>query len=212
MRVGCCTCTWLIRKGDTKEDARMKTILFPFALFVGIAGALPLYATLNEENQKIIVIGTSLVIAAALVFSVGVVFNVAHVGKLLDAFMGLTTVGLCCIDLGNATLSFPFRAWTIIVLVLDMALVFKRDHMPGVLVPFVLVYITAESLESFQSFGLYELGYWGTVGTEISFCNCASPPCSDEVYPALRRTFYVCIVFLGDFYFTRGFATGMRLQ
>eukprot|EP00756_Hemistasia_phaeocysticola_P030075 Hpha_TRINITY_DN16272_c0_g1::TRINITY_DN16272_c0_g1_i3::g.12511::m.12511 len=67
----------------------------------------------------------------------------------------------------HATLS-SFRSWAFVVLVLDMALVFKRYHLPSFIIPSVLVYQAALQVESVSRFGLYEAGYWGTKGVEIS--------------------------------------------
>eukprot|EP00756_Hemistasia_phaeocysticola_P016068 Hpha_TRINITY_DN15454_c2_g1::TRINITY_DN15454_c2_g1_i4::g.176393::m.176393 len=119
------------------------------------------------------------------------------------------TLGICAIDLGNATISYPLRAWAFVVLVLDVSLVFKRYHAPRYIIPFVLVYQAALQVESVSRFGLYEAGYWGTAGAETSYCNCASPPCSEPVMSVVITMVAVCFVFLGDFYFTSGFAKGM---
>eukprot|EP00756_Hemistasia_phaeocysticola_P036884 Hpha_TRINITY_DN16666_c0_g1::TRINITY_DN16666_c0_g1_i1::g.178512::m.178512 len=84
--------------------------------------------------------------------------------------------------------------------------------MPRFIISFVLIYTAALSVESVERFGLYQVGYWGSAGSEISHCSCVEPPCSSDAGGALLDILNVCIVFLGDFYFTRGFARGMRLQ
>eukprot|EP00756_Hemistasia_phaeocysticola_P016065 Hpha_TRINITY_DN15454_c2_g1::TRINITY_DN15454_c2_g1_i2::g.176391::m.176391 len=84
--------------------------------------------------------------------------------------------------------------------------------MPLFIIPFVLVYLGALQVESVSRFGLYEAGYWGTAGVEISSCNCASPPCDSIPVDAFINLLSLSIVFLGDFYFTNGFASGMELQ
>eukprot|EP00756_Hemistasia_phaeocysticola_P016061 Hpha_TRINITY_DN15454_c2_g1::TRINITY_DN15454_c2_g1_i14::g.176402::m.176402 len=122
------------------------------------------------------------------------------------------TLGICAIDLGNATISYPLRAWAFVVLVLDVSLVFKRYHAPRYIIPFVLVYQAALQVESVSRFGLYEAGYWGTAGVETSMCNCPSPPCEATPMGACNDLLAVMFVFLGDFYFTNGFASGMELQ
>eukprot|EP00756_Hemistasia_phaeocysticola_P018393 Hpha_TRINITY_DN15590_c3_g5::TRINITY_DN15590_c3_g5_i1::g.106323::m.106323 len=100
----------------------------------------------------------------------GVVSNAIPAGYLLDVVLMLGTVGICAMDLSTATASYPFRAWAFLVLVLDIALVFKRYHVPLLIIPFVLVYQAALEVESVSKFGLYEAGYWGSPGVEISSC------------------------------------------
>eukprot|EP00756_Hemistasia_phaeocysticola_P023690 Hpha_TRINITY_DN15908_c8_g3::TRINITY_DN15908_c8_g3_i1::g.71481::m.71481 len=202
---------WLVREGDTKEEAWIKTMGFPYVLFFFLFSTFNLNATLQTSNQMMYVIGGSLNAFGCALFLAGCLLN-APVGHLLDVLLGMLTVGLCANDLGSATIQYSFRAWAYVVLVLDAALLSKRDRMPRFIISFVLVYMTALSVESFQRYGLYEAGYWGTQGMEISYCNCPSPPCSDSLAGAFTIFLGVCTVFLGDFYFTSGFASGMTLQ
>eukprot|EP00756_Hemistasia_phaeocysticola_P032436 Hpha_TRINITY_DN16406_c3_g5::TRINITY_DN16406_c3_g5_i3::g.160182::m.160182 len=202
----------LVRQGDTPDEAKIKTIVLPFALFVFSANVFHIVIQINSTNQMMRVIGNGIIGLAMLLFMGGVVCNAIPPGYLLDGALVLTTVGIFAVDLGNATSSYPFRSWTFVVLALDIALAFKRLHPPLFIIPFVLVYQAALGVESVSRFGLYEAGYWGTKGVEVSFCNCASPPCDSRVVDAVIIMTNVCIVFLANFYFTNGFASGMRLQ
>eukprot|EP00756_Hemistasia_phaeocysticola_P032166 Hpha_TRINITY_DN16395_c1_g2::TRINITY_DN16395_c1_g2_i8::g.60524::m.60524 len=208
---GCCW-SWLVRPGDTPDEARIKTLMFPFAIFTFPVLVFDVFVTLQNDHQTIIVIGESTAAFAAILFMVGVVSNAIPAGYLLDVLLVLVTVGICSLDLAYATVSYSFRPWAHVVLVLDAALVFKRYHMPLYIIPFVLMYIAALQVESVSRFGLYEAGYWGGAGVEDSFCNCASPPCNVPAVDAVVNMLSVCIVLLGDFYFTNGFARGMELQ
>eukprot|EP00756_Hemistasia_phaeocysticola_P060330 Hpha_TRINITY_DN3945_c0_g1::TRINITY_DN3945_c0_g1_i1::g.18078::m.18078 len=84
--------------------------------------------------------------------------------------------------------------------------------MPRFIIPVVLLYTTALSTETYNKFGMSKAGYWGSVGSELSRCNCASPPCEDSGPNAFYSWMGICSVFLFDFYFTRGFSTNMRLR
>eukprot|EP00756_Hemistasia_phaeocysticola_P018385 Hpha_TRINITY_DN15590_c3_g1::TRINITY_DN15590_c3_g1_i15::g.106344::m.106344 len=167
---GCCRWGWLVRQGDTPDEVRIKTIGFPFALLIFLIDVFLILVNLQTHNQIVAIIGVSINAFATLGFMGGVVSNAIPAGYLLDVVLVLMTVGICAQDVGNATILYPFRSWTHVVLVLDMALVFKRYHMPRFIIPFVLVYQVALQVESVSRFGLYELGYWGTAGVETSKC------------------------------------------
>eukprot|EP00756_Hemistasia_phaeocysticola_P015078 Hpha_TRINITY_DN15384_c3_g3::TRINITY_DN15384_c3_g3_i1::g.88062::m.88062 len=172
---GCCRWSWLVRQGDTPDEARIKTIVFPLDLCLFFVVSLLMVNQLRGQNQMIHVIGYAIQTFTMLLFMVGVLTTPIPVGYLLDASLVTATFGLLALDLGNATTSSPFRSWVFVVLVLDCALVLKRYHMPLFVIPVVMVYHIVLQLESSLRFGLYELGYWGTAGVDISSCNCASP-------------------------------------
>eukprot|EP00756_Hemistasia_phaeocysticola_P018389 Hpha_TRINITY_DN15590_c3_g1::TRINITY_DN15590_c3_g1_i8::g.106321::m.106321 len=159
---GCCRWGWLVRQGDTPDEARIKTVGFPFFLFIFVVKVFLFVNTLQTTNQVVTGIGHSINAFACLFFMGGVVSNAIPAGYVLDATLVLLTVGLCALDLGNATISYTFRAWAFLVLMLDGALVAKRYHIPLFIIPFVLVYQAALEVESVSRFGLYELGYWGS--------------------------------------------------
>eukprot|EP00756_Hemistasia_phaeocysticola_P030078 Hpha_TRINITY_DN16272_c0_g1::TRINITY_DN16272_c0_g1_i8::g.12518::m.12518 len=165
---GCCRWGWLVRQGDTPDEAKIKTILFPFTLVVFPVLVFLIFNELQSTNPMVYLIGDFIMTFAMLLFIGGVVSNAIPAGYLLDVLLVLCTVGICSLDLGNATTSSRWRSWAFVVLVLDGALVFKRNHMPLFIIPFVLVYQGALQVESVSRFGLYEAGYWGTKGVEIS--------------------------------------------
>eukprot|EP00756_Hemistasia_phaeocysticola_P032431 Hpha_TRINITY_DN16406_c3_g3::TRINITY_DN16406_c3_g3_i1::g.160168::m.160168 len=108
---GCCRWDWLVRKGDTKEEARIKTTIFPFAAGLLIFLVFSFFNALMTYRQYVSVIGICCVGFGSFVFLVGVLFNAVPPGYLLDAWLGLSVVGLCCIDLCQVTRSSSFRAW-----------------------------------------------------------------------------------------------------
>eukprot|EP00756_Hemistasia_phaeocysticola_P026888 Hpha_TRINITY_DN16088_c7_g2::TRINITY_DN16088_c7_g2_i3::g.121594::m.121594 len=211
----CCRWDWLVRPGDTLDEGRIKTLMFPFALFLFLfaAGDI-LFTYLGEHIGEVMtrIIGIACIMFANALFLAGVLPNVVSAPYLLDAWLVISTAGLCAVDLGDAALSSGFRSWTLIVLLLDCALLFKREHIARCIIIFVLFYYTIVQTESVLRFGLYDVGYWGSAGVEDSYCNCASPPCRRTPVDAFFGLVAVCIVLLGDFQFTRKFATGMRLQ
>eukprot|EP00756_Hemistasia_phaeocysticola_P020116 Hpha_TRINITY_DN15702_c1_g2::TRINITY_DN15702_c1_g2_i1::g.37885::m.37885 len=207
-----CSFQWLVREGDSAEDARARTLLFPFCIVISVVLILSIITTLRDTMQLVRVMGLAIIVFGAFAYIAGITSNTFSVFNLLDMFLILCAVGICLLDLAEATISSPNRGWTYAVLVLDGGLMFNHEHVPKYVIPALIAYITAVELESSERFGLYEWGYWGTEGVEISNCNCPSPPCGQPLGRSLLRIAGVCIVVLGDFYFTRGFASGLRLQ
>eukprot|EP00756_Hemistasia_phaeocysticola_P030731 Hpha_TRINITY_DN16308_c2_g1::TRINITY_DN16308_c2_g1_i1::g.58710::m.58710 len=207
-----CRWNWLVREGDTPAEARIRTLGFPLALFVMPFHVYFIVNTVLGTNQWVRVLGYATSALGIGQFLVGIVTNVVRPGYLMDGGMVCMTLGLLAVDLGLATLSTLFRAASLVVLMLDDALVFERDHMAPLLIGILIVYSIGLAVESVQRFGLYDLGYWGTAGVELSYCNCMSPPCESTPVDAFLNAAGFLILFLGDFYLTRGFAVGMRLQ
>eukprot|EP00756_Hemistasia_phaeocysticola_P015075 Hpha_TRINITY_DN15384_c3_g2::TRINITY_DN15384_c3_g2_i5::g.88067::m.88067 len=208
----CCSLDWLVRQGDTPDEARIKLLFCPFSLFCFPMGILVVVNSYHVHGQIINIIGVSLIALVFALFMVCVTSNIVRAGFILDVVLGLLIVGICASDLATVTRTSTFRPWTYAVLCLDAALIFKRDKMPHFMLPFLLLYNIALQVESVSRFGLFELGYLGTAGVEDNFANCPSPPCDVSFLDTLIYMLGVCTVFLGDFYFTNGFATGMRLQ
>eukprot|EP00756_Hemistasia_phaeocysticola_P031727 Hpha_TRINITY_DN16371_c6_g5::TRINITY_DN16371_c6_g5_i1::g.58557::m.58557 len=205
-------CKWFVRAGDTRDDVRIKTMLFPFSI-LSVLFCIPyIFDAVQRTRQWIDVIGISIGTAGCCVLIAGVMTNAVKLIYVVDTFLVACTVGILLHDLGEVTRSFPFRAWTILIVMLDVACVFKRDSVTRFAVPVILVYNAAVSVESFERFGLFEVGYWGTVREEVSQCSCASPPCSLSLISTFLQFGGISFVILADTYFTRGFASALQLQ
>eukprot|EP00756_Hemistasia_phaeocysticola_P014579 Hpha_TRINITY_DN15344_c8_g5::TRINITY_DN15344_c8_g5_i1::g.89582::m.89582 len=206
-------CRWLsectVRDTDHPIDAHVKRYLFPVALTVfGVtAYLLPRYI---RETLLVYLMADGLLLTAAVLFCIAMMINLGKARVHADLFLCGVTLGVILLDLASATLS-RVRTWTIIVLVLDASLVFGRDHLPPVVIPITLVYIVAEAAEAVLRYGMYDFGYWGT-SVEASFCNCVSPPCSMNFVEAAAATIPGVLIFLMDYYLTRGFASALRKQ
>eukprot|EP00756_Hemistasia_phaeocysticola_P022933 Hpha_TRINITY_DN15864_c4_g5::TRINITY_DN15864_c4_g5_i3::g.192093::m.192093 len=196
----------LVRDGDTVEDIRIKKLGFPVCIFLMVLGVFTLSTTPAPMKR----IGALLCTFGPALFSAGVLLNAAKPSRLMDLILLINTVGLCVLDVAEAAESSASRAWTFVVLILDAALVFNRQHIPTFVIPFILLFMATETVESVHEYGLYDVGSWGYERGEQ--CNCASPPCAKRVSAAASQFLMVCAVFLFDFHFTRGFANSMRLQ
>eukprot|EP00756_Hemistasia_phaeocysticola_P019282 Hpha_TRINITY_DN15648_c2_g4::TRINITY_DN15648_c2_g4_i1::g.99760::m.99760 len=139
----CCRWGWWVRQGDTPDEARTKTMLFPFALFMLLFCVFNIIIAALTINQIVNMIGQSVAIFSLALFLVGVLTNAIPVTILADMLLVFATVAICVMDLGGVTRNSPFRSWALVVLALDCCLVFKRFHIPRFIIPFVLVYQAA---------------------------------------------------------------------
>eukprot|EP00756_Hemistasia_phaeocysticola_P029809 Hpha_TRINITY_DN16254_c3_g5::TRINITY_DN16254_c3_g5_i1::g.13851::m.13851 len=209
-------CRWLvshfIRPGDTPEDVYIKQIMFPLSIFLFLFGFYTGSRALSQ-NELARVFGAYLCAGGPLLFMLGVMFNVTSPRYLIDVMLVVNTVGLCVLDVSNAAGGSSFRAWSLVVLALDAALVFSRHHVTYFIIPFTAAYIAFEAVETVADYGLYELS---RVGLEkpviLEFCDCAEPPCRRKSIEAAQSFLAACTVFLSDFYFTRGFSVTMEHQ
>eukprot|EP00756_Hemistasia_phaeocysticola_P019056 Hpha_TRINITY_DN15635_c3_g1::TRINITY_DN15635_c3_g1_i3::g.101903::m.101903 len=208
---GCCS--WMeglvVRKSDTPEDAHIKRLLFPAAMFF-LCFILPvsLFGFSRGSWERIVLIFNMLV---QFIFVAGVAFNLAPARRLVDVYLITGAVGVCLLDIISFAHSSVFRSWFFVVLVLDLALVFSRDHIPSFVIPCVLLYLSLLTVESIHRYGITDLGYWGS-SVEDNACNCASPPCSRAAFTAIYTFITSTVVLLLDFWFTRGFANNLTIQ
>eukprot|EP00756_Hemistasia_phaeocysticola_P021901 Hpha_TRINITY_DN15801_c4_g1::TRINITY_DN15801_c4_g1_i1::g.188208::m.188208 len=201
----------LVREGDTNEDVHVKRVFVPVCVFMSLfAGAATARTSLAEQYAS--AVGNGLIAFSHTVFIVGVALTTVPIRYLVDALLVVDTLGICIKDMSDAALLNPFRSLSFIVLALDAALVLNRDHVVLFIIPFTLVYSVAETIESMYRYGMYhDLGYWGA-GFEGSMCNCASPPCGTSMIKGMVKFTSISSVLLVNFYLTRGFSNGMRLQ
>eukprot|EP00756_Hemistasia_phaeocysticola_P030758 Hpha_TRINITY_DN16308_c2_g5::TRINITY_DN16308_c2_g5_i1::g.58726::m.58726 len=107
--MGCCRWGWLVRQGDTTEEAHIKTTVFPFALCILIIWMVILVRQLQSNNQMIYVVGNAINAFAMILFMGGAIINAIPAGYLLDVLLVLCTLGISAMDLGEATTSYPYH-------------------------------------------------------------------------------------------------------
>eukprot|EP00756_Hemistasia_phaeocysticola_P018683 Hpha_TRINITY_DN15612_c3_g7::TRINITY_DN15612_c3_g7_i1::g.101823::m.101823 len=206
-------CKWLsectVRQDDHPDDVRVKRFFFPVAVVMFFAAlySIPRYIS---EGLMVYLLGALTIWVVAVGFLSGAVLNVIKARWLADIVLIGMTVGSLLMDVASATLT-RVRTWNFVVLVLDASLVLERDHLAPIIILPVLLWLTLESAESAHRFGIYEFGYWGT-DKESSRCNCVDPPCSASWAEAIAGVIPGFAVFLLDYYFTRAFASALRLE
>eukprot|EP00659_Diplonema_papillatum_P016450 gene16450-25214_t len=132
---------------------------------------------------------------------------------LIVSYLASFCVTVVCYDLKSAS-EINSRDWPLFILVLDLLLVLDvGDRITFLFLAVPIFWFTLTSLENVARFGLYDLpAVLKTAGErEALFCQpgagkCDAMPCPVSGGTGLNSFAGPLIVFLLDFYFTRGFA------
>eukprot|EP00756_Hemistasia_phaeocysticola_P065261 Hpha_TRINITY_DN8431_c0_g1::TRINITY_DN8431_c0_g1_i1::g.34532::m.34532 len=195
---------------DPPEDARGKRIMGPVAIFVVAISAfsIPRYTVLEDYT---LTFAYGLFLAVSMFYLVSTTWGVVSFGMGLDVWMFGSLVGTLLLDL-NSVADAKERPWPLLVLVLDVALVFDRPHLPRCAIPTMLVYLAVERSEAMFRWGLYDSARWGLQEGVVDVCDCDTPPCKLQIGSALMSILMFAMVLLIDFYLTRRFASALRQQ
>eukprot|EP00756_Hemistasia_phaeocysticola_P012908 Hpha_TRINITY_DN15236_c2_g1::TRINITY_DN15236_c2_g1_i1::g.65441::m.65441 len=194
--------SWLIKEGDTPQARQVKMLVAPITNTVLVLLCFMMFM-ITTTNWSRVALGFA--ILASLTFIVGSLMGLDS-GRVVDSMLLLYVVGIMMSDFLNAA-GMYYRVWGFVVLVLDVALVFERHHITTITLPITICYFAVENVEMGFRLGLYEL-----TGAEAGACDCAQPPCATDGIQAGTGFLIGCIVMLGDFNLTRGFATEHHRQ
>eukprot|EP00756_Hemistasia_phaeocysticola_P014813 Hpha_TRINITY_DN15361_c6_g1::TRINITY_DN15361_c6_g1_i1::g.88030::m.88030 len=200
----CCTAVsqLLILPGDSPAEIRFKRLMTPVCI-----GVIPVVALLVRGPPVVAPSsGYFGLLALILFFSLGRTRLVPTM-RLADAVLLLFSVASLIADANNAATLNP-RMWSLIVLILDMALVFERDWLQPVMICGTLSYLLFDRLEAMYRFGFYDLQQpWEG---QIPLCDCVAPPCAQTLEGNVSFYCGFALTLLVDFHLTRGFAKGLK--
>eukprot|EP00756_Hemistasia_phaeocysticola_P046522 Hpha_TRINITY_DN20305_c0_g1::TRINITY_DN20305_c0_g1_i1::g.138168::m.138168 len=206
IRVAARLTNWTIQKTDTPEDISIKRFVVPICYAICFLNATWIMQSILLSDLFFL-IGASINFVTAVVFIMVAVMGL-KMGLMLDLLLPWFVIGSLFGDFHLARHLEP-RQWSLVVCVLDAALVFDRKRVPPLCIGMTLFFLMLERLESGVRLGMYEAA--GSDPPEA--CTCANPPCATGMFSAARNVFgNMAFVLLVDFYFTHGFATGLRTQ
>eukprot|EP01062_Namystynia_karyoxenos_P072149 TRINITY_DN6807_c0_g1_i1.p1 TRINITY_DN6807_c0_g1~~TRINITY_DN6807_c0_g1_i1.p1 ORF type:complete len:951 (+),score=236.68 TRINITY_DN6807_c0_g1_i1:97-2853(+) len=198
------------RPGDTPRESQLKPVVANTYLWVAIW--LCAAVMLGSDWERLFmyaVLGSSggLILFGFLPTLFGP-WALRHVATAV-CFLSVSAIIICDWDFAA---SMTQRAWTWVVLVMDMLLVVESSvTAQGVCACMLLLWLVVDSVEAATRFGLYDaavLGEWQV--PEI--CNCPRPPCRVPPLEAVVDWGMVFVIFTADYWLTRGFADTMRHQ
>eukprot|EP01060_Flectonema_neradi_P013507 TRINITY_DN20277_c0_g2_i1.p1 TRINITY_DN20277_c0_g2~~TRINITY_DN20277_c0_g2_i1.p1 ORF type:complete len:748 (+),score=115.71 TRINITY_DN20277_c0_g2_i1:85-2328(+) len=198
---------------DTPEMVRRKKIMITFSAL----GAIISCGMFGSDIGMLLTV----YLAVCITINFGIVAWWLVRKKIPDgeASMFLLFV-LCSVLMFDVTRWSEMRdpMWPAAVLVLDLMLVCKLPQRTSLIATAIVSwYLIANVAERVFRFGLYDVVAYKKMA-EIRGCYSATPeeieasPCKIEVAPAISAMSGQLVIFLLDYYFTRGFAVGMQRE
>eukprot|EP00756_Hemistasia_phaeocysticola_P015622 Hpha_TRINITY_DN15423_c6_g2::TRINITY_DN15423_c6_g2_i3::g.174691::m.174691 len=201
---------WIIRESDSPQEIHMKRGLTPVALALIIAYIVIMVRLSPAERTPIWNFAFTVGVFGCIQALVGALLG-AKMRICVEVFILAMAAAIIGLDIFVVASGFP-RCWSLVVLVLDAALVFDV-HRP---IPFVLalttLWLVVERTEAVLRLGLYDVFAPSGSAAVPDICHCESPPCSIGADNAVNGFISFAAVLLTDFYLTRGFATDLHLQ
>eukprot|EP01065_Artemidia_motanka_P007060 TRINITY_DN1346_c3_g1_i1.p1 TRINITY_DN1346_c3_g1~~TRINITY_DN1346_c3_g1_i1.p1 ORF type:complete len:747 (+),score=117.00 TRINITY_DN1346_c3_g1_i1:747-2987(+) len=201
---------------DTDDDVRNKQLVAgPGVVLVVVLPLIYLYWAVTTGVWFDSYRTGLLLIAAAFVIALIHMMRTKQLPIPLVQALALTVcAGIICLDWASAGSPGSPRLWSMSIIVVDMLLVMAVPAATvKLIIGAVLFWLFLTSVEDCLRFGLYRMDHWSTpTDDELENAKCDDPPCAVTAFSGVFRAFAYSLVFLLDFYFTRGFAVGMRQQ
>eukprot|EP01062_Namystynia_karyoxenos_P047411 TRINITY_DN3574_c0_g4_i2.p1 TRINITY_DN3574_c0_g4~~TRINITY_DN3574_c0_g4_i2.p1 ORF type:complete len:872 (+),score=200.57 TRINITY_DN3574_c0_g4_i2:71-2617(+) len=209
----CCQ-AWVglaLRESDTPEERERKAIWMPtFAV-------LFLMAVLNinqywEAPPRVFFFSTT-ILGVAVVVGLGWPMATRTLStRAIGVVSTLCVIGVIFADLGGLAANHRFRAWTWIVLTMDLYLALEVPWVwQATSLAITTAYLCVAHFEATFGLGLFHVdGFTNNPEAAAAPCACADPPCTggtDELLVFLPATL---IILYTDYFATRGFAGAVR--
>ncbi|KAJ9461012.1 Adenylate cyclase 1 [Diplonema papillatum] len=195
-----------VSKGQTDRlRRRVLAMLFTIGLVPALIATAANIARENFEEPYLY-----LGLSQSVLSLVGLAY-VTLAGRISTAFVLSEIAGtaavVLAIDFIGAS-SLQFRTWPVLVILVDILLVCQVQPRATVTAAGVgVLWLFCIEVEMTARFGWFDMP--GTPGYDarVAFCSCEDPPCRKEVIDAFLQFSITALVFIGDFLFTRSFAT-----
>eukprot|EP00756_Hemistasia_phaeocysticola_P007118 Hpha_TRINITY_DN14126_c0_g9::TRINITY_DN14126_c0_g9_i1::g.10695::m.10695 len=200
---------WFTRPSDSPEEREQKKHWVPICIIVAFIQLFYVIAS-YQQSDPLMVIANIVGLFCELTFLVIARFGCVSLGRGMDFFVLVQTL---CVCLGDFSLAAQgsLRFWSIVVLLLDVALMFERDHMPPVQIAITMVYLAVERFESIYHVGIYDAADWGKSARK-DIWDCMDPPCAVSFTSGFSSFMNFIIVLVFDYKMTHGFSKGLRQQ
>ena len=192
-----------IRPSDSAATIRYKKLMLTVIFACLIPTAMNVYTITEGLYPMLTFISTIALFGFVLVYLL--VFQGSSKLPLELSFIPLGIVCIVSMDLYALERGLP-RVWPLFVVQIDILLVLrlsKRGTLANVV--FVVLYLAFTQAVSTVSLGV-DLNDPLASDVTHSLCDCSSPPCKVSTSEALKQFLPMVMVFLLDYYITRGFA------
>eukprot|EP00756_Hemistasia_phaeocysticola_P058479 Hpha_TRINITY_DN35113_c0_g1::TRINITY_DN35113_c0_g1_i1::g.168460::m.168460 len=205
-------CYCVDRDTDTALEKRARRMMLWIAVVMGsvafVSGIVYLRDSIVPTDLRVVGVHANTIVCIVLL-----ILAFKDWVSPINAMKGLlifSTLAAIAIDAAVAALLRP-RFWSLSVCLLDLGLTFRLGSVTRFTLILTVVWLVVERVEAGFRFGLYDIVQWGD-GFEIDRYNCPEPPCAIGGSETFSSLVGFLLVFLFDFYFTRGFAHEMHEQ
>eukprot|EP00754_Rhynchopus_humris_P014485 Rhum_TRINITY_DN14388_c8_g1::Rhum_TRINITY_DN14388_c8_g1_i1::g.85926::m.85926 len=189
------------RHGDSSRTRHQKTALTIFLLY-GVLGIL-MFATFRLFEGASDLTLFNFVFAAVFLVLLLYLVHTKRVTRALVLLCAVTfSLSVMYVDLSEA----PRRSrwWAVSILLADVLLVLRSPGISQLVVGSMVVYMSVVQLEYATRFGLFDIPGMIPYDERRLDQSCEKPPCADLT--ELFRLPSQLLIFVLDYYFTRGFA------
>ena len=189
------------RDGDSERARHQKTALTIFLLY-GVLGVL-LFATFRLFEKVSEMALFNFIFVAVFLLVLLYFMHTKRVTRALVLLCAVTfSLSVMYADLSEAPRRN--RWWAVSILLADVLLVLRSPGISQLVVACMVVYMSVVQLEYATRFGLFDLPGMIPYAERLVDQDCDKPPCADLT--ELFRLPSQLLIFVLDYYFTRGFA------
>eukprot|EP00754_Rhynchopus_humris_P045715 Rhum_TRINITY_DN519_c0_g1::Rhum_TRINITY_DN519_c0_g1_i1::g.1689::m.1689 len=209
--VSACFDRWAAKEGDTPAEKLTKRVFFVLQAVGSVSSGGFVFASLARESHFGVVSG---------------IFASGGLLMLLCYMRLVRRVSLTYVYVTSAWLAFfiavldwigaaqsNVRIWPWTILLVDVLLVMGApDLLTRALVSFTTFYMVVMQVEEMLRFGLFDMPGLAPYDQRACLGDCAHPPCPRSPMTSFVLVLGNGMVFLMDYYFTRGFALQVRRE
>ena len=198
-----------ISASDSPGQVKRKKLMIVLTTF---AAAVTVSAIMLAYEKKILVVAVNIIllILSIILLILLIVFKMDLTDFLLEVFCGIIILGISVLDIDSAMLQENPR-WPMFVIVVDVLLVCEAPMRATVgVVCWCCLHLILISIESTYRFGLFDLQYqhYSQEHRRERF-DCEKLPCNIPIDISVAALTSQFMVFLMDFFCTRGFAAAL---
>ena len=201
---------WAAREGDTPKEKVTKRVFtaFHLALCPSIATFVP-----ARFRNSLLGMWSSVAFPVLLILLLLYLRVVRRASARFVAAASFTILAMIVTNDFTSSAEANLRPWPVAIVLVDVLLVVEANEAITVgIVAFMCVYLFVIQLEQHLRYGLYDLPGLAPYEDRVFAACCEKPPCPRG--PAMSGSIFLAnvMIFLLDFYFTRGFALQVRRE
>eukprot|EP01064_Diplonema_japonicum_P004911 TRINITY_DN13247_c0_g2_i1.p1 TRINITY_DN13247_c0_g2~~TRINITY_DN13247_c0_g2_i1.p1 ORF type:complete len:854 (+),score=169.70 TRINITY_DN13247_c0_g2_i1:66-2564(+) len=190
-----------VKAHDNKMTKLRKNLFMCFSPAVFLVNIFVFFVIISDLGK----VTAAVVVVVSLLVWIHLLVMKTITVPLIQAYIGFLGVAVALYDLTTASENAN-RAWPLQVMLIDILLVLRAGQaFSKAMVAVVVAYLTLTAVEGAVRFGLFDLPWLASQSARRNIYECSELPCKD-VSLAIQNYCAYIMVFLMDYYFTKGFA------